>query len=153
STPSWNRARAMIPDRKPCPTRRGLMLGASSMFLGGTLSWAADAPAAGVTTRTCLFLDNRFIAEQAGLTRTWHQGKPMRVANQSDKAWESWPHLFGSVFFDPKDRLYRMYYEAVNPGGRPPYCILYAESKDGRQWTKPELGLHEVNGSKANNCV
>ena len=29
----------------------------------------------------------------------------------------------------------------------------YAESKDGITWTKPELGLFEFDGSKANNIV
>ena len=29
----------------------------------------------------------------------------------------------------------------------------YAESKDGIHWKKPELGLVEFNGSKANNIV
>lgn len=35
------------------------------------------------------------------------------------------------------------------PGWWRPMC--YAESKDGIHWTKPELGLVEYNGSKANN--
>ena len=31
--------------------------------------------------------------------------------------------------------------------------IAYAESRDGLTFTKPELGLHEVNGSKQNNVI
>jgi hypothetical protein len=33
------------------------------------------------------------------------------------------------------------------------YAIAYAESKDGLTWTRPELGLIDWNGTKANNIV
>lgn len=33
------------------------------------------------------------------------------------------------------------------------YGIAYAESKDGLAWTRPELGLHEWKGTRANNIV
>jgi hypothetical protein len=29
-----------------------------------------------ISDRTCLFLDDRFIAEQSGLKHAWHQGQP-----------------------------------------------------------------------------
>jgi hypothetical protein len=54
-----------------------------------------------------------------------------------------------------------MYYKAwhldvkdgkVNTSTHPLFCC-YAESKDGIHWVKPDLGLHEFNGSKANNIV
>ena len=54
-----------------------------------------------------------------------------------------------------------MYYKAwhldVSPGkvrtdAHPLYCC-YAESDDGIHWRKPELGLFEFRGSKANNIV
>lgn len=47
-----------------------------------------------------------------------------------------------------------VWYEVVPPktdGNK--NLICYAESKDGVTWTKPELGLVEFNGSKANNIV
>jgi hypothetical protein len=51
-----------------------------------------------------------------------------------------------------------MYYEsAIFPALRPPdsfTCyICYAESTDGKTWTKPKLGLYEHAGSKQNNIV
>jgi hypothetical protein len=109
--------------------------------------------------RTCLFLDDRFVAEQSGLRRTWHQGRPRDdVAIRATEPWEKWPHLFGSVFRDPSDGKYKMYYEsAIYPALRPPdsfTCyICYAESLDGKTWTKPKLGLYEHGGSKQNNIV
>jgi hypothetical protein len=118
----------------------------------GVAPVAAAEPIA-VGTRTCLFLDNRFIAEQAGLSRTWHQGKPNpQPAIAPTQAWEKWPHLFGSVLYDPKSKLYRMWYTDV-PVWTDRGCVFYAESTDAKVWNKPELGLVEVKGSKANNCV
>ena len=56
--------------------------------------------------------------------------------------------------------LYRMYHTAwemmnedctahLVSGGGILYC--YTESRDGIHWTKPDLGIHEFNGSKNNN--
>jgi|GEM_PF-6508234 len=136
--------------------RLASILVAWMVFTGAFVS--ADEPLA-VADRACLFLDDRFIAEQAGLKRTWHPGRPRdEVAIRATEPWEKWPHLFGSVFRDPKDGLFKMYYEsAIFPALRPPdsfTCyICYAESKDGRTWMKPKLRLHEHAGSKENNIV
>ncbi len=129
------------------------------------VAWEGPVPQnlapARVEDRACLFLDDRFIAEQAGLKRTWHAGKPRaEVAIQATEPWEKWPHLWGSVFRDSHDGLYKMYYEsAVFPSLKPPdsfTCyVCYAESRDGKTWTKAKLGLHEHvgSGSKDNNIV
>lgn len=99
-----------------------------------------------VGDRTCLFLDDRFIAEQSGLKHTWHPGKPQPKPAITG----AWPHLFGSVLFDPQTKLYQMWYEDVAHGKG---WIHYAESKDGKAWTKPNLGLVELNGSTSNNIL
>src|SRR5687767_827988 len=75
----------------------------------------ADPPApTAIGTRACLFFDDHFVAEQSGLKRTWHPGKPdANVVTKSwGTTWESWPHLYGSVFLDPAAGVYRMYYTA-----------------------------------------
>src|SRR5437773_2729298 len=101
------------------------MRGVVTLLLGTALFALAAAPPPGpaerVGDRPCLFLDDRFIAEQSGLKRTWHQAKPRpEVAIRATQRWESWPHLFGSVFFDPEARVYRMYYEsAISPARKP----------------------------------
>lgn len=46
---------------------------------------------------------------------------------------------------------FRMYYTAGD--GKRGWCIGYAESSDGRRWSKPGLGLYEDAGSKDNNIV
>ena len=55
---------------------------------------------------------------------------------------------------------YRMYYRSEIPGyngsrfdGNPGEITCYAESTNGIDWTLPNLGLHEINGSKSNNAI
>jgi hypothetical protein len=86
------------------------------------MSILASEPVA-VGDRTCLFLDDRFIAEQSGLKRIWHQGKP----RPEPAITGNWPHMFGSVLYDPQTKLYKMWYEDVAHGKG---WIHYAESKD-----------------------
>ncbi|MBA3480434.1 MAG: hypothetical protein H0T51_01335 [Pirellulales bacterium] len=111
-----------------------------------------EAPPAGSTQkiadRVCLFLDDRFVAEQSGLTHSWHPGRPLpEPAITASAPWDLWPHLFGSVVYDPQDKLYKMWYSSLREG------MFYAESPDGKTWTKPNLGLHDIGGSKDNNLV
>ncbi|MFN0165733.1 MAG: hypothetical protein ACKV22_04815 [Bryobacteraceae bacterium] len=65
----------------------------------------------------------------------------------NDRDWEgSGPYLYGSVLFDPKDRLFKAWYTVSHedeyrkglPGS---YMACYATSRDGYTWEKPVLGL------------
>ena len=82
------------------------------------------------------------------------------------KPWEGTTCSYVSVVHG--DGLYRMYYRGhsdpsyavpslLEPGEamipEHPEVICYAESRDGRTWTKPSLGLVEFNGSKENNII
>ncbi len=64
-------------------------------------------------------------------------------------------HFYGTVLFDKGK--YRMWYYSVSLKALPydlkqgPVC--YAESNDGINWTKPNLGQVEINGSTDNNAV
>lgn len=56
---------------------------------------------------------------------------------------------------DPKAK-YRMWYEAYDIDGWPTgddTSFCYAESVDGKVWTKPKLGLFSYQGSKQNNIL
>lgn len=64
--------------------------------------------------------------------------------------------FYGSIIREGD--TYRLWYCAASdlaPSGSdvPRWRPAYAESKDGIHWTKPNLGLVEHNGSKANNLV
>jgi hypothetical protein len=56
--------------------------------------------------------------------------------------------------------LYRAWYRDTEKSFKPPlhtgheaYHCRYAESRDGREWTFPKLGLFEIEGSRDNNAV
>jgi len=75
------------------------------------------------------------------------------VAVRLNEPWEG--HFAGayvSVIHDGD--LFRMYYRGMGAGnGANGEVTCYAESKDGINWTKPNLGIFEVKGTKNNNVV
>ena len=109
-----------------------------------------------IGSRRELLVDDFLIDKLTGaaVRRLLH---PVRqeIALIHDAPWEGNGGNYHTVFQDG-DR-YRMYYHAwqIPVGSSPghPLYIAYAESPDGIEWTKPELGLVEVNGSTANNIV
>ncbi len=92
-----------------------------------------------------LFVDDFLIAETT-LKRTFHTPKehPDNPLVKPDTAWEKkgkggMAMVFSDgVWYDPKDRLYKMWYLA---GGGSGTC--YATSEDGLKWTKPELDVRK----------
>jgi hypothetical protein len=104
-----------------------------------------------------LFVD-RYLVEEltGGASLKLHKPEPKEMVFVADEPWEGNTSAYFTIFQDG-DR-YRMYYrgshfneETKQPAHREVTC--YAESKDGIHWEKPDLGLFEFNGSKANNIV
>lgn len=127
------------------------------------LHWVHAAVAAdplAIGSRRELFVDDALIGQLKGKAeQRLHQPRPQEIVLLHDAPWEGSGSGYHSVFRDGD--LYRMYYKSwqidvkdgkVNTGTHPLFCC-YAESTDGIHWRKPELGLHEFNGSKANNIV
>ncbi len=111
-------------------------------------------------TRRELLLDDYLIGRLAGGAQLrLHHPTPREVSLVMDRPWEgNMSGAFTTVFRDgPR---YRMYYKAWygeirngkfdDPRG---LNIAYAESADGIHWERPELGLIEFAGSRANNLV
>jgi hypothetical protein len=96
------------------------------------------------------FMDDSWIAESWRLGRVWHKArKRPEPVLRAEAPWEGAPVMYGTVLF--RDGRFRMWY--VSWCGAFRGAIAYAESPDGVFWTKPALGLVEVNGSKANNLI
>ena len=74
---------------------------------------------------------------------------------KADRPYEGWYSLgYTTVLKD--GAKYRMYYRGMPNGvsdGSSEETTCYAESDDGIHWTKPNLGLFEVNGNKQNNVI
>ena len=97
-----------------------------------------------------LFVDRYIIDRLDGTSLKLHHPQPAEVAIRYDKPWEDCLAFYTTVLKDGD--IYRMYYRGSLMGSSPhPTC--YAESADGIHWTKPDLGLVEVNGSTQNNVI
>jgi len=88
-----------------------------------------------------LFVDD-YLVERTDLARTFHSARvhPATPVLRPDRPWEqegSSPTAMpfsGGVFFDPQDRLFKMWYMCGYVRG-----LCYAESADGIRWRKPQL--------------
>lgn len=123
------------------------------------LSPAAAGPPVEIGSRLELFVDDTLIERLGGgATDRLHHPVSRDVALNHDASWEGSGSNYHTVFRDGD--LYRMYYRgaqfAIQDGKlvQPHTQVTcYAESPDGIEWKKPELGIFEWDGSKANNII
>lgn len=99
-----------------------------------------------------LLVDDVLLARKEGVVRHIHActklPEPVMVA---DKPWEQEGddkrlYIYGTVVRDAETGRFRMWYNRLR-------LVLLAESEDGIHWARPELGLQDWAGSKANNIV
>lgn len=122
------------------------------LLLVFTSSVLAAEPLEDLTGPWQLFVDDYTIDEKAGVDRTYHAfqkhpGNPLIVG---DQPWEGPAiYMYGRVMPNETRTGYRMWYHGLvlSSGNR----LLYAESEDGINWTKPNLGNVVYDGSTDNN--
>lgn len=111
-----------------------------------------------VGSRRELFVEDALVERLVGKADfRLHHPTPREVVLVHDAPWEGNNTTYHCVFQDG-DR-YRMFYVTGHLAAKnnqldtrvESFC--YAESDDGIHWRKPELGLHEFQGTKANNIV
>jgi hypothetical protein len=97
-----------------------------------------------------LFIDDYLIASRQNVARRYHPfikhpGNPLIVV---DKPWEWKVINCCTVLPDESGEGFRMYYYCWADRDTDPSrsYLLYATSKDGLTWEKPNLGLHEWKG-------
>jgi hypothetical protein len=123
------------------------------LTLTGFAALAADPIDIG--SRRELFVDRLLIDKMDGSELRLHAPQPVGTAVKFDQPWEGRFSAYITVLHDEKLKKYRMYYRG-NAGfadGTAGEVTCYAESDDGIRWEKPNLGLHEVNGTKDNNVI
>ncbi|MBP85361.1 MAG: hypothetical protein CMJ64_01375 [Planctomycetaceae bacterium] len=112
-----------------------------------------------VGSRRELFTDAALIERIDGeLELRLHHPTPREIVMEHNEPWEGNNTTYHCVFKDGD--IYRMFYvgrhstftekRQLNIG---PSSFCYAESDDGIHWRKPNLGLCEFQGSKANNIL
>ncbi|OYZ31869.1 MAG: hypothetical protein B7X86_07585 [Sphingobacteriales bacterium 17-39-43] len=118
-------------------------------------------PEIDIGSKRQLFVDNYLIQAISGEAEIeLHNPVPGEIVLKHDAPWEGNSSVYHSVFKDGE--IYRMYYRgsqididsvAKKISGSHPIFFCYAESKDGINWVKPNLGLYEYKGSKKNNII
>ena len=99
------------------------------------------------------FIDDFFIESMDGAHRVLNPAEKLTVDEPlniitPDQPWENDDaESTGNFVYDEVNQTFRMYYHGVNSQ----VCVL--ESKDAIHWERPNLGLVEFNGSKANNIT
>jgi hypothetical protein len=128
--------------------------------LGQMLAADSASPRSSVTDigdRLEIFVDRALIDTMDGATLSLGQPRPEEISLTFDHPWES---SFSAAYMTViKDGgTYRLYYRGgtktdtgMIKAGTEVTC--YAESRDGKTWVKPKLGLVEFEGSTANNII
>ncbi len=143
--------------------------------LGLSSGWAEEGNPALPRRDRYLLLDSRVIAstENAKLVLGKVQKYKGNPLFEEDKPWEKrFDNLYANVIYDEEEQIFKCWYSPFIVDNsskgmtleqrkevkyRAPHnremAICYATSKDGITWVKPELGLVEFEGSKANNIL
>lgn len=107
-----------------------------------------------VGSRLELFVDDLLIGQLKGCSLKLHEPRPANVALRFDAPWEG--SFCGYVTVLQDGDRFRCYYRGNPIAGRDgsnTEVTCYAESRDGITFTKPALGLFEVQGTRSNNVV
>lgn len=97
-----------------------------------------------------LFIDDYLIDSMDRVELVMHEPQRQNVAIKCDRPWEGAGVSYMAII--KEDNLFRIYYDSWQDK-RPFGQISYAESKDGITFTRPNLGLFEVLGTRENNVV
>jgi hypothetical protein len=125
----------------------------------GVAHVAGAAEPIDIGSRLELFVDDFLIESMAGTAHLeLHHPIPREIVIVHDAPWEGSWCGFHTVFQDGD--VYKMYYRGAQAsfkgaefGRAHEWVACLATSQDGIQWTKPELGHLEFDGSKKNNIV
>ena len=100
-----------------------------------------------------LFVDDYLIEGLRGVELRLQKPVPRNVAIDHDVPWEGNTSAYHTLFQDGK--LFRAYYRGshYDPAGNHKPVVCYAESRDGIEWYRPELGLVNYQGSTRNNII
>ena len=133
-------------------------LSAAVILASGVASSLAVEPI-DIGSRRELLVDQHLIERIDGVRLELHRPTRREVVFRSDAAWEGNGSAYQSVFQDG-DRFLIYYRGGHHPNSKAYQAsknswetLCVAESKDGINWTRPELGIVEFDGSTKNNLI
>lgn len=107
-----------------------------------------------IGSRRELFIDSFLIDKMENVVFELHHPTDKGPVLYFDNPWEGPFSAYCTVI--KEGGLFRAYYRGIpvaGADGNSNETTCYAESDDGINWRKPELGLFEINGSKKNNVI
>lgn len=135
-----------------------LLLSLCPLARAATPEMAAAAPI-DLGSRLELFVDDHLIDRMDGAQLKLHSPERAETVLKFDQPWEGSTAAYFTAIND--HGAFRLYYRGsgLNPAHNDqhskeaPMTECFVESRDGIHWTRPNLGLVEFRGSKANNIV
>ncbi len=120
---------------------------------------SSSMAAVDIGSRLELFVDRYLIQELNGVELKLHEPVRSPIRGQAPQGLNQPPASHYMTVIKDGD-LYRAYYRDYIVGYQGPQkpaglkeLTVYAESRNGYEWTTPQLGLFEINGSRANNAI
>ncbi|VAV86051.1 hypothetical protein MNBD_BACTEROID02-1012, partial [hydrothermal vent metagenome] len=107
-----------------------------------------------IDSRLELFTDHYLIDKLDNASLKLHEPVDQGIVMKFDNPWEGRFSGYCTVIKD--DNIFRLYYRGIptaGKDGRTGEYTCYAESLDGIHWSKPNVGIFEINGSLNNNVV
>ena len=107
-----------------------------------------------IGNRRELFVDHYLIYKLIDTKLVMHEPHDDGVVLRFNKPWEGPFSAYCTII--KEDSGYKAYYRgapAAGPDGNENEVTCYAESDDGINWTKPDLGIYKIMGSKKNNVI
>ena len=107
-----------------------------------------------IGSRLELFVDTFLIEKQDNVHHILHAPEDAGKVLSFDKPWEG-PFCGYATIIKDGD-IYRLYYRGLPEAGKDGSSnetTCYAESEDGINWTRPDLGIYEVSGTRNNNII
>lgn len=101
-----------------------------------------------------LFVDQYLIDRLNNLTQELHTPRNEGIVLKFDNPWEG--NFSGYCTIIKDGDQYKLYYRGIREAGKDGNdneVTCYAESADGINWKKPNLGINVINGSANNNVI
>ncbi|MEX0675659.1 MAG: hypothetical protein WD063_01200 [Pirellulales bacterium] len=130
-----------------------VVCGAIALLGFSGLSPAAEESVVNIGNRRELFVDDYLIDELDGARLELHAPQPREIVLKFDKPWEGLYCAYETVLEDGD--LFRLYYRGMprEEHSLDVEVTCVAESRDGINWTRPNVGIYEVQGTRDNNVV
>ncbi len=128
-----------------------LLLGTNVLYCQSTV---AKTEVIDINSKLELFTDYYLIDTLINTSLKLHEPIDKGSVLKFDEPWEG-PFSAYCTVIDNGEKL-QLYYRGLPTAGKDGSLFehtCYAESKDGVNWTKPSLGIFEVNGTKENNVI